>query len=287
MILPLISFRHSLLPPLWLLLLQTHWPPYCVSRTYQAHACPRALALVVPSVQDRPPWAASSFTPDPTQVSAPRSVSWGGFLATGRGISLQTVFCLASSLLCTVWISCQYLKIRRLHINMWFLASLGKILRAGYPRSTFSGKKRLQFGQGEYSIRYRLLCRGAPELEVCSQTSLASLFSHCCCCLVAQWHPTLCDPMDCSPPGSSFSQARILEWVAIPFSRGSSWPRDQTHVSCIGRQILYHWATWEDLPTIRHQDLHEATPTQLQRGCHPCGFKHKVLWNCAAWPPCL
>ena len=39
-------------------------------------------------------------------------------------------------------------------------------------------------------------------------------------------------------------QARTLEWVAISSSRGSSWPRDQTHVSgiCIGRQILYHWA---------------------------------------------
>ena len=46
--------------------------------------------------------------------------------------------------------------------------------------------------------------------------------------------PTLCDPTDCSPPGSSlhgFLQARILEWVAIPFSRGSSWPRDGTRVS--------------------------------------------------------
>ena len=43
-------------------------------------------------------------------------------------------------------------------------------------------------------------------------------------------------------------QARILEWVAISSSRGSSWPRDQTRVSsvsCIGRQILVHWATWE------------------------------------------
>ena len=47
---------------------------------------------------------------------------------------------------------------------------------------------------------------------------------------------TLCDPMDCSPLGSSpmeFSKARILEWVAIPFYRGSSWPRDQTWVSSI------------------------------------------------------
>ena len=37
----------------------------------------------------------------------------------------------------------------------------------------------------------------------------------------------------------------ILEWTAISFSRGSSWPRDWTHISCIGRQILYHWATWK------------------------------------------
>ena len=50
-------------------------------------------------------------------------------------------------------------------------------------------------------------------------------------CSVAQSCPTLYDPMDCSPPGSSVHgilQARILEWVAISFSRGSSRPRDQT-----------------------------------------------------------
>ena len=72
---------------------------------------------------------------------------------------------------------------------------------------------------------------------------------HCCfCCLVAKSCPTLRDPMDYSLPGSSvhgISQARILEWVAISFSRGSSQPRDRTHVSCIGRGILSHWATWE------------------------------------------
>ena len=47
---------------------------------------------------------------------------------------------------------------------------------------------------------------------------------------------TLCDPMDCSPPGSSvhgIPQSRLLEWVAISFSKGSSQPRDQTWVSCI------------------------------------------------------
>ena len=50
--------------------------------------------------------------------------------------------------------------------------------------------------------------------------------------------------MDCSSPGSSvhrFSQARILKWVAIFFSRGSSWPVDPTHASWIGRRVLYHW----------------------------------------------
>ena len=66
--------------------------------------------------------------------------------------------------------------------------------------------------------------------------------------------PTLCDPMDCSPPGSSvcgISQARTLEWVSIAFSGGSSWSRDQIHVSCIGRQSLYHWAIWEAPLTMR------------------------------------
>ena len=57
----------------------------------------------------------------------------------------------------------------------------------------------------------------------------------CCCCLVAHLCPTLCNPMDCSPPGSSvhgISQASILEWVAISSSKGSSQPSDWTHISC-------------------------------------------------------
>ena len=56
--------------------------------------------------------------------------------------------------------------------------------------------------------------------------------------------------MDYSLPGSTvrgISQARILEWVAVSFSRGSFQIRDQTHVSCIGLWILYHWATVEAL----------------------------------------
>ena len=61
---------------------------------------------------------------------------------------------------------------------------------------------------------------------------------------------TLCDPVDCSPPGSSvhgISQAGILVWVAITSCRISSQPRDQTHISCICSHILYHWATWKPL----------------------------------------
>ena len=74
-----------------------------------------------------------------------------------------------------------------------------------------------------------------------------------CVCMHVHLCPTLCDPLDCSLWGPSVHvifQARILEWVAIPFSRGSSWPTDRTQVSCIscnGRWILYHSTMWEAL----------------------------------------
>ena len=62
-----------------------------------------------------------------------------------------------------------------------------------------------------------------------------------CCCLVAQLCPTLFDPTGCSPLGFSvhgISQLRILEWVAISFSRESSQPKDQTWVSCIAGRFF-------------------------------------------------
>ena len=68
------------------------------------------------------------------------------------------------------------------------------------------------------------------------------------CVLVAQSCLTLSDPMDCSSPGSflhGIFQARILEWVAVSFSRGSSWPRDRTCVPCIASGLFTFWATWE------------------------------------------
>ena len=63
--------------------------------------------------------------------------------------------------------------------------------------------------------------------------------------LVAQSCLTLWDTMDCSPPGSflhGISQARTLEWVAIPLSRASSWPRDQTQVSSTVGRFFTIWA---------------------------------------------
>ena len=83
-------------------------------------------------------------------------------------------------------------------------------------------------------------------------------------CSVTQSCPTLWDPLDCSPPGSSvlgILQARLLEWVAISFSRGSSLPRDWpciSCVSCIGRRILYRWATWEALPEVSGANAAQA-----------------------------
>ena len=95
--------------------------------------------------------------------------------------------------------------------------------------------------QGRFSSRLQiatflpcpLMVERKKELSGLSDVSSSVQFSS-----VTQSCPTLCDPMDCSLPGSSvqgISQARILEWVAISSSRGSSQPRDQIQVSCIRR----------------------------------------------------
>ena len=68
------------------------------------------------------------------------------------------------------------------------------------------------------------------------------------CVLVTQLCPTLCNPMECSPPGSSVHgilQARILEWIGIPFSRASPQHRDRTWDSCIAGRFFIIWATRE------------------------------------------
>ena len=72
--------------------------------------------------------------------------------------------------------------------------------------------------------------------------------------LVAQSCLTLCDTMDCSPPGSSVHgilQARIKDWVAILFSRGCSWPKDWTWVSCIADSFFTIWLDGKE-PTVQY-----------------------------------
>ena len=89
--------------------------------------------------------------------------------------------------------------------------------------------------------------------------------------LVSQLYLTLCDPMDCSLPGSSVHgilQARILEWVAIPFSRGSSQLRDRTRI-CIAGRFFTIWATRETL--IYHYSylfyVEQTEPQRCSGGC--------------------
>ena len=69
---------------------------------------------------------------------------------------------------------------------------------------------------------------------------------------LVQWCLTLCDPMDCSPPGSSahgILQVRILEWVALPSSRGSSRPTDRICISCKEGGVLYIRELHSDIRT--------------------------------------
>ena len=100
--------------------------------------------------------------------------------------------------------------------------------------------------------------------------------------------------MACSPPGCSVHgilQARTLEWVAIPFSRGIFLTRGWTHISCTGRQILYHWATWE-APSVIYQGpimcqtSSRILTTTLRGGCCCPHFTDEVTkaWK-ALWLP--
>ena len=87
----------------------------------------------------------------------------------------------------------------------------------------------------------------------------------CFYCLVTKLCPTLFS-MDYGLPDTSvhgISQARILEWSAISFSRGSFWPRDWTNIFCIGRQILYHWATREVQYLLSVQFSHSVISDSL------------------------
>ena len=99
--------------------------------------------------------------------------------------------------------------------------------------------------QSVYNI---VLVSNVEQSDSVTYISFFRLFfivDYCVYAHVQSWL-TLCDPINSSPPGFSVHgifRARILEWVAISSSRGSSWPRDWTHVSCVSALAggLYHW----------------------------------------------
>ena len=110
--------------------------------------------------------------------------------------------------------------------------------------------------------------------------------------------PTLCEPVDCSPPGSSVHgifQARVLEWVAMLSSRVVSQPRDQTHisyVSCIGRQVLYlqrHQGSPNAKASARkelHSPLNHAQPQPIltSAGTSPSSPQDGSTEQCPSLP---
>ena len=129
------------------------------------------------------------------------------------------------------------------------------------------------------------------------------------CAKLLQSCPPLCDPMDCSPSGSSVHgilQTRILEWTDISSPKGSSPPRDQTHisyVSCIGRQVLYQqchlrspdrtqtytqknsWTVlpqkFKNAPIILGENLAKHLDLHLEEG-NPLWYVEDILTNSSA-----
>ena len=113
-----------------------------------------------------------------------------------------------------------------------------------WPPCTVANQAPLSMGfpRQEYWNRLPFPLRDLPDPGI--ETAAPELVKATQLCL------TLFDTIEYSLPGSSVQgilQVRILEWVAVPFSRSSSQPSDQTQVSCIGRGILYHWVTREVL----------------------------------------
>ena len=95
------------------------------------------------------------------------------------------------------------------------------------------------------------------------------------CTVLVQVSTTLCDPMDCSPPGSSIYgilQARILEWVAMPAFRGSSWPRYRTCVSCIAGKFFTTEPATGEAPIVHK--------THAKSGSSPLALTEpRVVWE--------
>ena len=130
-------------------------------------------------------------------------------------------------------------------------------------------------------------------MEVLSDTFMrivlvprVEIFCCCYCCLVTQSCPALCDPMDCSLLGNSV-QARLLEWVAISFSRGSSKPRNRIQDSCIAggffttraslvaqlvKNMPVMWETWV-------QSLGWEDPLEKGKATHSSILTWRIPWT--------
>ena len=106
-------------------------------------------------------------------------------------------------------------------------------------------------------------------------------------CSVAQSCPTLCSSMDCSPPGSSahgIFQARILEWVAISFSRESSQPRDQTRISYVS------WLAGKFFTTCVTWEVQCKSAIIIYKHIYPLSSLHPTplrYHRAPGWPPCV
>ena len=112
----------------------------------------------------------------------------------------------------------------------------------------------------------------STELAPCAKQQLPTEWMK-----TAQSCWTLCNPMDCSLPGSSIHgilQARILEWVAIPFSRGSSGPQDRTQISLIAGGFFTIWATRGTQILTPPLPSRSSQSTELSSLCYTAAFHH-------------
>ena len=136
--------------------------------------------------------------------------------------------------------------------------------------------------------------RAAWSCRLKSRLPCVCVWKRVCACMhpVTQSCSTLCDPMDCSPPGSfvhTIFQARILEWVVTSSSEGSSWSKDWTHIPCsfcTGRCILYHCATWEaqgSLYIIQNLGSELGDPLRAQPDAKAFLYKENSIGCFCCW----
>ena len=150
-------------------------------------------------------------------------------------------------------------------------------------RSDFNPRKHLALSKDSLIVITGQTGGSATGIRwwTCYNAQVSSLLYNIVLCSVAKSRPTLCNPQGvCNLPGSSdygIFQARVPEWVTICFSWESSQPRDWTHaswVSCIGRQILYHRTTWEDI--IRDYLAQNINNSKVEESCYRVMFTDEL-----------